>query len=488
MTMPRKLLIVSNRLPVVVEREKHGGEIRVEAASGGLITALGSVLKGKETVWIGWPGPGVQEEESQPLLSEAFGGDCRLVPVFLTPEEQSGFYCGFSNAVVWPLFHDLQSRCNFNPEYWTAYRKVNAKFAHTIIQHDSGAECIWIHDYHLILTAQELRNKGVGTTLAYFHHIPFPSPDIFGKLPWRREMLEAMLSFDVLGFQTKSDLHNFVRCLRHYLVGKIRVSSAGERVLVEARGARVVAGAFPISIDFEEFSQEAASPQVNQMAESLRTNLQAKHCILGVDRLDYTKGIPERLRAFELLLKKSRELHRRVAFIQIVVPSREDIPKYQELKLEIEQLVTSINGRYTQPGWVPIQYIYRQLGRRELLAYYRAADIALVTPLKDGMNLVAKEFCAAQTSNEGVLVLSEFAGAAAQLKSGALIVNPNDLEGIGDAIRRAFMLTQHERTYRMKTLRRFVARHDVHAWVQSFWKAIETQRDLASPLMQAVGA
>jgi trehalose 6-phosphate synthase len=259
--------------------------------------------------------------------------------------------------------------------------------------------------------------------------------------------------------------------------------------MFESNNGLVTVGAFPISIDFQEFSTRASSTEVTEMAVALRQNINANHCLLGVDRLDYTKGIPERLRAFELLLEQSRELHRKVTLVQVVVPSREDIPKYQELKQEVECMVTSINGRFTRDGWVPIHYVYRRLNRDELLAHYKAADIALVTPLKDGMNLVAKEFCAAQNGNEGVLIVSEFAGAAQQLKAGALVVNPNDLEGVANAIRRAIMFSRAERLCRMRAMRRSIAKENVSAWAEAFCDAVSSYAtESVEPLAGSVSA
>ncbi|HEY1527966.1 MAG TPA: trehalose-6-phosphate synthase [Candidatus Angelobacter sp.] len=469
MNTPKRLTIVSNRLPCVVE--SANGCMRLEPSSGGLITALTPVLKNKETTWIGWPGPSVEDQEASALLQIASQEHCHLIPVFLTSEEEAKFYYGFSNEIIWPLFHDLQSRCNFDPSYWGIYRSVNRKYAKTVQEQSHRQEYIWVHDYHLLLLAEELRAIGVESTLAYFHHIPFPSPDIFGKLPWRSELLRAMLKYNALGFQTSRDLQNFVRCLRRFVASDVRISSGTKEVSIETKAGTLSAGTFPISIDYHEFVTQASADAITTLADSLRSNIRGSHRLLGVDRLDYTKGIPERLRAFDLLLEKTPDLRHRVTLIQIVVPSREDIPKYRELKEEVERLVTSINGRFTQNGWVPIQYVYRRLDRTELLAYYRAADIALVTPLKDGMNLVAKEFCAAHIDNEGTLILSEFAGAAAQLKHGALLVNPNDMEAVAAAIRRALTFSRQERRLRMRSMRRLIAKENITAWAEAVWKA-----------------
>lgn len=484
MSTDGKLLIVSNRLPIVVEN--IAGQRRAVPASGGLVTALTSLLKQSHTTWVGWPGPSVEEQEASALAQLASQEDCRFIPVFLTSEEEAKFYYGFSNEIVWPLFHDLQSRCNFDPSYWGTYKCVNRKYATTIKEITNGGEFVWVHDYHLLLLAEQLRSMNVDSNVAYFHHIPFPSPDIFAKMPWRSELLGAMLRFNALGFQTSRDFRNFVRCLRRFLSNDVRISSGVKEAIIETKNGRVFAGTFPISIDFQEFASQASSPEVSALVDSLRCNIKAAHLLLGVDRLDYTKGIPERLRAFELLLEQSRDLWHKVTLVQIVVPSREDIPRYRELKDEVERLVTSINGRFTQNGWVPIQYVYGRLGRTELLAYYRAAQIALITPLKDGMNLVAKEFCAAQIHNDGTLILSEFAGAAAQLKKWALLVNPNDIKGVAAAINRSLMFSRTERQIRMRSMRRSIAKENVAAWANTFRKAAAKQSEVP-PLAAACG-
>ncbi len=462
-----RLIIVSNRLPIHIEGE--GEQRTLSPSSGGLVTALRSVLRNQTVIWVGWPGA-EQDPTVERLLSESARElPYSFVPVYLTPEQVAGFYCGFSNEIVWPLFHDLQSRCNFDPGYWEAYQDVNRKFAEIIARLVTPQDFVWVHDYHLMLAGKFLREAGVESTLGFFQHIPMPPPEIFEKLPWRGDILKALLEFNVVGFQTLRDRRNFNACLRT-LLGNVAIRRAGDRFLVQGGGRRCVAAHFPISIDFHEFADQASTPEVAERAERIRDELGGSQIVLGVDRLDYTKGIPERLHAFRYLLRHYPELHHRITLVQVVVPSREDIPKYKELKQEIEGLVSRINGEFTEPGWVPIHYLYRHLSRSELLGYYRAADIALVTPLKDGMNLVAKEFCASQVQEQGALVLSEFAGAAAELNSGALLVNPYHTEGVAAAVHRAFHMGE-ERRQRMRRLREVVRRHDVYRWAGSFLRS-----------------
>jgi trehalose 6-phosphate synthase/phosphatase len=464
-----RLVIVSNRLPVVIEQD--GDAWRSQPGSGGLVTALSPVLRRKGGLWIGWPGVSDQSLGVYKVLAvQARTLGCELQPVWLTPEEQQGFYHGFSNEIIWPLFHDLQSRCKFVPTYWTTYEVVNEKFA-DVVRHSVGTgDFVWVQDYHLMGLGRRLRQGGLANRLGFFLHIPFPPPDIFCKLPWRSEVLEGLLSYDVVGFQTPRDRGNFADCVRALLPGtRLRRCQGGMRAKRDDHAT--VVGAYPIGIDYPEFAAPAAGPAITERVKALRSEMQSEQIVLGLDRLDYTKGIPDRLKAFRLALQNWPELHRRMTLMQVVVPSREAVPEYQELKAEIERLVAQINGQFTQPGWVPIHYVFRSLEREELLAYYRAADVALVTPLKDGMNLVAKEYCACQIEGDGVLILSEFAGAAVQLHRDAVLVNPYDLDGIAAAIRRAVTMTRKERRPPMRRLRRTIQRQDIHWWTERFLRA-----------------
>lgn len=470
-TSSDRLVVVSNRLPFVLSVQEDGRFSLVPGA-GGLISALAPVLRNRGGVWIGWPGTsanGIQDLE-RVLTTAARDSGYSLRPVQLTEREREEFYQGFSNEVIWPLFHDLQSHCRFDPNYWRAYREVNRKFAAAIQANRREDDFIWVHDYHLMNVAQELRRSGLHSRIAFFLHIPFPPLDIFVKIPWRFQLLIALLDYDLIGFQTLRDRRNFVQCAR-LLDPDLVVSGKGQVVTLKIRGRELRLGAFPIGIDYAAFAQKAASPEVTAKAEQLHRDLPNRQIILGVDRLDYTKGIPNRLEAFRNALLRYPDLHLRVTLVQVVVPSREDIPGYHDLKMEIERLVGEINGQFTQSGWVPIHYIFRSLSRLELLAYYRASHIALVTPLKDGMNLVAKEFCAADVSEHGALVLSEFAGAAAQLQKGALIVNPYDIEEVADALHQAFVMSADERRSRMRKMRRAVRDHDIFWWVDAFLRA-----------------
>jgi len=471
-----RLVIVSNRLPVVLT-QGGGGHWRAEPGSGGLVTAMAPVLKDRGGLWIGWPGTAADEEDGmhlESLLDSVAEGGYTFKPVSLTADEVDGYYHGFANEILWPLFHDLQTRCNFDPSYWKAYRKVNRKFARVIADETGEDDHIWIHDYHLIGVGLELREMGLTSKIGFFLHIPFPPLDLFLKLPWRFQILNALLAYDLVGFQTQRDKNNFMHCVRS-LRKEVKVRGKGQVATAQVEDRLVRIGNFPISIDFDEFAREAKSDEVArrvlEIKEDLGVDVNRRHILLGVDRLDYSKGIPERLKAFANVLERFPELREKVSLVQIVVPSRTHIRKYQDLRLDIERLVGKINGLYTQTGWVPIHYIFRSVDRTELVALYRAADIAFITPLKDGMNLVAKEYCAANVSEDGVLIMSEFAGAASQMQKEALLVNPYDVEEVAETIAIACEMTPEERRRRMKALRRKIRKNDIFWWVDAFLSA-----------------
>jgi len=467
----QRLLVVSNRLPVVIARQEDGWKI--SSGAGGLVTALTPVMKKYRGVWVGWPGCG----EDAPLeqLFTRFSGEegYRLVPVPLSEEEVEMYYRGFSNETLWPLFHDLLGYCNFNLANWQAYNDVNRRFAEVIARESQPDDIVWIQDYQLILVGPHLRRQGLSQKLAFFLHIPFPSADLFRRLPWRQELIRGLMEYDLIGFQTLRDRRNFVQCVGS-LLPEVTVLSRKRNVsLLKYRDRIVKAGNFPISIDFAEFDQAARSQEVSEAAWYLHENLQGRQLVLGLDRLDYTKGIPERFLAFERLLEKYPQVKKKISLLQVVVPSRTIVPDYQNLKELLDQLAGRINARFGEPGWMPIHYMFRILDRTQLLAHYRTSEIAFITPLRDGMNLVAKEYCASSVDGNGVLILSEFAGAADQLGKAALLVNPYDLDATADALYRAFTMSPEDRRQRMKQLRGTIRRNDIHRWVNRFLGAVK---------------
>lgn len=479
----RRLLVASNRLPVAIDLSS--GKAEIKDCSGGLVTALAPIINNKGGMWIGWPGceltPEVENLLAQCNLEKAFN----LQPINISPEEAENYYRGFSNQAIWPLFHDLLGQCKFDINHWEAYRLVNRRFAQKIIEIVQPGDLIWIHDYHLMLVAHYLRQMNVNHPLAFFLHIPFPTHDLLRRLPWKNEIVRGLLEYDLVGFQTLRDRRNFTRTAKE-LLPELEINAKYRHSDIHFGLRSIKAGHYPISIDFSEFSDAAQTDEVALQADLLKRKCQTKSLILGVDRLDYTKGIPERLMAYERALEKYPDLQGNICLLQLAVPSRARMSAYQDIREKLEGLVGRINGRFSKFGWQAIQYIYRSLDRDELLGCYRACDIGLLTPLRDGMNLVAKEYCASTVDNNGVLILSEFAGASEQLSRGAIVVNPYNLEETADAIYRAYTMDQHERERRMSLLRAEIKRNDIFRWVEWFLSSfdadeVEEQKSSALP-------
>lgn len=462
----QELIVASNRLPVSLSRLPDGGW-EAQPASGGLVHALKYVLEEHGGQWFGWAGAAGGGEIEQALEDASSGLPYDLQAVPLTEQQVQDYYFGFSNEIIWPLFHDMVSRCNFEPRYWTAYRDVNEQFARRIAAGTAEDSFIWVQDYHLMLVGHFLRAIGNPRKTAFFLHIPFPPIDIFVKLPWRFQILEGLLGFDTIGFQTARDTQNFIRCVRNMLTG-VQVARREDMYRVTLRGRTISVGNFPIGIDFHAFDSRARSDAGSAATELLRDRLPDRQIILGIDRLDYTKGIPERLLAYQNALRRYPDLLGTTSMIQVVVPSREIVAGYRSMKEQVERLVSEINGEFTRPGWVPVHYLFRSLSQTELISYYRASEISLVTPLKDGMNLISKEYAAANVDENGTLILSEFAGSAAQLNQWAIMVNPHDLVGTADAIYRAFRMQRAEREMRMQQMRATVQETDVFWWTNAF--------------------
>jgi trehalose 6-phosphate synthase/phosphatase len=454
------------------------------------VTALIPVLKDRGGLWIGWPGTtGAETQEIRAHLPEATAGfGYSLEPVSLSHDEVDGFYRGFSNEIIWPLFHDLLGPCRFEPAYWRSYVRANRKYSQAAAAAATDSDLIWVHDYHLMGVATHLRASRVLNPLGFFLHIPFPAPDMFLRLPWRADILRDLLQYDLIGFQTLRDRHQFVQCLRRLYDVKVSGSGQLQRIEVadKSRGAirRMLIGAFPISIDYRDFARCAALDDTQARVSALEQAANGRRVLLSVDRLDYTKGILAKLEGFRTALRRSPKLIEDAVLHLQVVPSREQIPSYRQLRLEIERSVSEINGEFSRPGLIPIHYFYQSVSREELVAHYRAADIMFVTPFKDGMNLVAKEYCCCQTENDGVLVLSEFAGAAAELQRGALLVNPYDVEGIAERLQQAIQMEPEERRRRMMTLRRKIRTHDVFHWVNAYLEALSGQEISRFPTLE----
>ncbi|MEO7274266.1 MAG: bifunctional alpha,alpha-trehalose-phosphate synthase (UDP-forming)/trehalose-phosphatase [Vicinamibacterales bacterium] len=471
-----RLLIVSNRLPVVVDAA--AGELRLEMATGGLASGLRPHHERTEGLWIGWPGDVSRLAAQQRAMLEQQLRARAIVPVHLSTEHIERYYHGFANRVLWPLFHYLIDRVPIDAAGWGAYRQVNQAFAEVVAREYRPGDTIWIHDYQLMLLPQLLRRRLPSARIGFFLHIPFPSSEVFRILPWRREILNGMLGADLIGFHTFAYLRHFLASLLH--VDGLEADI--DRVRFEQRDVRF--GVFPIGVDAALWAERARSPAVLEAAAHVREEAGGRQIILGVDRLDYTKGIPRRLYAVQRLLERHPELRDRVRYVQVAVPSRGGVDSYQRFKRQVEETVGRINGECGTLSSSPVHYIHRSVTPTELAALYCAAEVMLVTPLRDGMNLVAKEFVATRVDDDGVLLLSEFAGAAAELDA-ALTVNPYDIEVVAATLQRALSMPRDERRNRMQRLRTRVVGHDVHAWVAGFLERLERRPAREEPELGA---
>ena len=456
--MNRRLLIVSNRLPVTVRIE--AGRPVVHRSVGGLATGLRGPHQQSGGLWIGWPGNVEVPGEAGFAEVDRQLAELRTVPLSLDTRERAVFYDRISNGVLWPLFHDRVDRLPLRVDGWEVYESVNARYADAVAAHYRPGDVIWVHDYQLLQVPALLRQRLPDARIGFFLHIPFPNPEIFFTLPTRQRLVEGMLGADLIGFHTRRYHGHFRAALRRLF--SLEVDAQDE---LTWRGRRVRLGVFPMGVDAAEFGRRAATREVNSRVIEYRDPRQK--LLVGIDRLDYSKGIPRRLLALEQLLTARPEWRERVRLIQVAVPSRDRVGAYKRIRHEVDALIGRINGKFATPTWSPIHYLYRSIPGDMLLALYRAADVMLVTPVRDGMNLVAKEFPAARIDEDGVLVLSEFAGASEELGD-ALLVNPYDVDGTAETIHRALTMDGPERRRRMRALRATVTHYDVHRWTKSF--------------------
>lgn len=464
MSGEKTLWIVSNRLPVTVSTRNGGYEFK--KSSGGLASAL-QVIKSFDNVkLLGWAGPVKNDEKWINKLKKEYN----CIPVLIPKKLFEGYYKGFSNRAVWPLFHYLPAKTGFEENDWKAYKKVNEIFANIISSNAKDGDTIWIHDYHLLLLPSMIRKMLPNSSVGFFLHIPFPSAEVFRILPWRQEILEGMLGADLLGFHT----YDYARHFRSSLLRILGLKSSIDKVQYKDR--KIGIGVFPMGIDVDTFSQEKVEGrEIQKEIDRWRTIIGNRKIILGVDRLDITKGIPQRLLAFERLLSNNKDIRKKIILIQLTVPSREGVAGFKELKKDIDQLVGKIEGEFGAPDAVPIHYIYHSVPKDKLIALYRMADVMLVTSLRDGMNLVAKEYIAAKKDLSGVLVLSEFAGAASELGE-ALKVNPWNIEEVSKALATALQMDDDEKRHKMNIMYQRLKRHDIFNWTNQFLEETDRRR------------
>ncbi len=453
-----KLIIVSNRLPVKLHEKD--GKLNYTPSEGGLATGLGSIYKKGDNLWIGWPGTVIEDPEVQKQVISDIREE-NMYPVFLTENEIKEFYEGFSNETLWPTFHYFNQYAIYEQELWDTYVEVNQKYCDEIMKLASPNDTIWVHDYQLLLLPSMLRKKLPDATIGFFQHIPFPSYEVFRLLPWRKELLEGMLGADLVGFHTYDDMRHFLSSVNRIL------GYGGMHGWINTGNRSLLVDSFPMGIDYEKYAEVAASEKVLKLEKEYRKNVGTENIIISIDRLDYSKGIPQRLVAFELFLERYPEFHGKVTLVMLVVPSRDAVEKYKELKEEVDELVGRINGNYSDIDWNPIQYFYRSLPLESLSAFYRMANVALVTPMRDGMNLVCKEYVASKLDQKGVLILSEMAGASKEL-SDALLINPNDVNKIVEAMYEAMTMPEEEQQTHMQAMQETLRRYNIHHWVSMF--------------------
>lgn len=462
-----KTIIVSNRLPVRIEHE--GETLDYHTSEGGLATGLGSIYKQGNNLWIGWPGSSFKKSAEKQRVKEDLAKE-NMAPVFLSDREVEEFYLGFSNQTLWPAFHYFIEYIDYDHENWGTYVEVNRKFAKAIAEHVEEGDILWIHDYQLLLLACMMRKKIPDLTIGFFLHIPFPSYEVFRTLPWRKELLDGVLGADYVAFHTYDDMRHFLSSV-HRLAG---YPYRGKEIELEDR--IVVADSLPMGIDYDKYAENAVNPASVKRAKRYRGWLGGTRLILSMDRLDYSKGIPNRLRAFEKFLETYPEYRKEVSLLLIVVPSRDEVPNYKKLKEEVDELVGNINSVFGRLDWTPIHYYYRSFPLRALGAFYSLCEVAMITPRRDGMNLIAKEYVASRHNSDGVLILSEMAGASKEL-SDAILVNPNDRTQMVEALKTALEMPIELQKKHMATMQATLRKYDIYNWVKLFFENLNAAKD-----------
>lgn len=460
-----KLIVVSNRLPISISKQQE--KIQTTRSTGGLATGMSAISKERELRWVGWPGIPNEELEKQDIaeITEELTA-YKFHPVFLDQKQIKLYYEGFSNKTIWPLFHYFPLNTIYEESFWDVYKEVNEIFSREVLKIAKPGDYIWVNDYQLMLLPELLRKNRKNLKIGFFLHIPFPSFELFRLLPWRREILEGMLGSDVLGFHTYDYVRHFLssvcrlRGLEHNL-GKLSVN---DRI--------VKVDAFPMGIDYEKYSKAPDKPEVKKEIEKIRKKVGDCKIVISIDRLDYTKGIIERLEAFDWFLSNNPEYKGKVTLIMVAVPSRTNVDEYQNLREHLEKLIGRVNGEHGTIGWMPVWYLYRAVPFDRLMALYKMADLALVTPLRDGMNLIAKEFVAAKDNKKGILVLSEMAGAASELGE-AIIVNANNKSAIVEAIKEGLKTPEQQQVQRNRSMQKRLKRYTVQRWADDFIRAFE---------------
>jgi trehalose 6-phosphate synthase/phosphatase len=468
----KRLFIISNRLPVTLQKKR--GSFEFHQSTGGLATGIKAFYRDYDCVWIGWPGVTAEKlsEADRDVIQKNLKTEFNCIPVHLTHTEYERFYLGFCNKVIWPVYHYFTEYLTYDESMWEAYYAVNLKYRDAVLKTATENDILWIHDYQLLLLPGLLRDQLPDITIGFFLHIPFPSFEVFRLLPWRKEMLQGLMGADVVGFHTYDYMRHFLSSV-HRLLGYEH--NLGE---IAHTNRTVKVDVFPMGIDYERFSTAGKRPEVQKEVRKYRKQLGDRTIILSIDRLDYTKGIPQRLQAFQTLLRRKPEYREKVVLIMVAVPSRTRVEHYQLLKESVDQLVGQINGEHGTVGWVPVWYLYRSLDFASLAALYEIANVAMVSPLRDGMNLVAKEFVASKVDGKGVLILSEMAGAAKEMGE-AIIMNPYNKERIVQALEQALTMSDDEKIARNRSMQKRLQKYNVTRWGEEFIGKLMKAREQA---------
>lgn len=479
-----KTIIVSNRLPLQINIEDNS--LLIKPSVGGLATGMKSVHEDGNGIWIGWSGlteEELDEDLSNQVKKEVTKAKCATVP--LTQDDVDKFYFGFSNKTLWPLFHYFMEYTEFENDQWEAYKTVNQKFADVVLENIEDGDTVWVHDYQLLLLPKLIKDKKPNTTIGFFLHIPYPSYEIFRTFPWREELLHGMLGADLLGFHTYDYERHFLSSVKRIL----RLDVQFNEISYLDRVVKV--DSFPMGIDYKKFHNAALShlnqsnTEKSELQKRLDDHIQAgpdTKLILSIDRMDYTKGIPNRIRAFEYFLNKYPQFKEKVRLVMLAVPSRSDVPQYQKLKRDTDELVGRVNGEFSTVSWTPIWYFYRSMPFENLIDLYTSSQIALITPVRDGMNLVAKEYVATRVNQDGVLILSEMAGASKEMNE-ALLINPNNFEQIAETLKTAIEMPESEQNKRMKILQKRLERYSVEKWAEEFIKSLNDTKKIGKTIV-----
>lgn len=461
--MRHRIITVSNRLPVQLSKRK--GVITHQVSVGGLATGLSSLHKAYDLLWLGWPGYISTDAEEQAEITAVLK-DMNMMPLFLSQDEIELYYEGFSNKTIWPLFHYFPQYVDYNPAFWLTYQQVNQRTAEAVLNISQPGDLIWIHDYHLMLVPGLIRAQRPEAAIGYFLHIPFPSFELFRTLPWREELMSGALGSDLIGFHT----YDYAR---HFTSASLRLAGVEQSMNHLVLGDRIVhVDSFPMGIDFEKFNTARSRRPVIREVSKLQPRLEERKVILSIDRLDYSKGILPRLMGFWRFLELHPEFHEKIKLLMVLVPSRSRVDTYRDLRIKINEWVGRINGEYSTIGWTPVSHLYRTFGVDSLAAMYQLADVCLVTPLRDGMNLVAKEYIACRADESGVLILSEMAGAAEELRE-AILINPSDVDDIAEALYTALNMPEEEQKKNIRKMRERLKRYDVIRWSVDFINSLE---------------